>query len=277
MHGAAQHPPKRWHIKRGLLVFYRPMSDRWTSSVDPAGPLVWKRPMGIGESCFYWDTVLNGTFDILFHFQLELDRSRLDVMEPENVRNAWLALKRHFPMVAANFVREIDSDEVHFEIAEERIHSIGPDELDIVGSISSKDEAFAIVENFLSGTRQLRSDMNVKLVIRSESKDETQQSRSAPARFHFFMFISHAISDSGANASLFTTFTSMLTTPSLRIPRASIGERLAMVPDGETISHNPTHSIARRRWRKAIASVLLQTKFSKTKVKQLLSLASSDH
>jgi hypothetical protein len=255
------------------------MSDRWTSSVNPAGNLVWRRPMGIGETSFYWDSVLNGTLDIIFHYQLELDRPHLDVMEPGNIRNAWMALKRHFPMVAANFVRGKDvDDEVYFEIPEEKIHSIGPDELDVVGSISSKDEASAIIKHFIEGPRQLRSDMIAKLIIRSEnSKDETEESRSAPVHFHFFMLMAHAISDSGASASLFMTFTSMLTTPSQRIPRASIEERLAMVPDGETIARNPAHSIARRRWRKAITSVILQAKVSKTKVKLLLSLAFPNH
>jgi hypothetical protein len=135
-------------------------------------------------------------------------------MEPDNIRNTWIALKTHFPMAAANFARESDGDEVYYEIDEERICSIAPEELDIVGSISSKDEAFAIVEHFLSGRRQLRSDMNTKLIIRSKNVEyKTEQSRNTPAHFHFFILASYAVSGSGANASLFTTFTSMLTTP----------------------------------------------------------------
>jgi hypothetical protein len=248
------------------------MSAHWTTSTRPGGQLVWRRRLGNGEEALYWDSVISGSFDILQHFELKLDRSHLDVMEPDNIRKAWLAVKRHFPMIAATFVREED-DEVYFEISEERIHSIGERELDIVGSVDSKEEASAIAGQVLSGPRQLRSDVNVRLVIRSEN-GKASQSKREPARFHFFFLASHALSDGFAQASLFTTFTSMLTTPSRRIPRACIEERLAMVPNGETIPHKSTSSVARRRWRKAIASVLLQTRFAKATVKQLLPLAS---
>jgi hypothetical protein len=250
------------------------MSAQWTSSTSTGGQLVWRRPLGIAEESFYWDGVLSGSFDILQHFELKLDRSHLHVMEPKNIRQAWLDVKRHFPMVAVNIVRE-DDDKVYFEIAEERIHFIGDGELDIIGSIRSKEEASAINKQILSGPRQLRTDMNVKLIIRSEV-DKPEQPKGAPAHFHFFLLTSHAISDSGANPSLFTKFTSILSTPSRRIPRASIEERLAMVPDGETIHHRQTDSIARRRWRKAIGSVLYQARVARTKVNRFLPLVPPD-
>jgi len=56
-----------------------------------------------------------------------------------------------------------------------------------------------------------------------------------------------------------------LTTPSQRITTASIAKRLAMVPDGEVLHYKPTDSVARRRWRKAMAFALLHVREAQIK------------
>jgi hypothetical protein len=220
--------------------------------------------LGVAEASFYWGSILSGSFDSVQYFQLELDRSRLDVMEPDNIRSTWLAAKRHFPMISVNLIRT-DDDQIYGEISEKGIYSIREGEVDI-GSIGSKEEAAAIIDQFLSGPRQVRTDMNVRLFIRRED-DMTSQSTRGPVHYHFYFLYSHPIGDGASNASLYTTFMTMLTTPSRRVPRASIEERLAMIPDGETLHYNPTHSPARRRWRKAIATVLIQLTLAKMKVR----------
>jgi len=78
--------------------------DQWISSSSPRGP-VWRRPLGIGEASFYWDTVLNGSFDAMQHEEVELDEAHLDVMNVDNIKNAWLAVKRRHPLIATRILR----------------------------------------------------------------------------------------------------------------------------------------------------------------------------
>jgi hypothetical protein len=246
----------------------------WTPSYRN-GSSVWRRSLGSGEASFYWDGVLDGTFDAMQYELIEVANSHLDVLYPENINRAWLAVKRRFPLLATRTVRE-DDDRVYFEVSENSIYSIADGELDI-GRLSSLDEISAYNETFLSGPRQLSSEQNVKVVIRFEPEHQgSHHSNRGWTRFHIWLLASHSISDGAANMSLFTNFMIMLTTPSQRITEASIGERLAMVPDGETLHHSPSHSVARRRWRKAIASALLIVREAHIKVGKLLSFPKKD-
>jgi len=128
--------------------------DQWTSSASPQGR-VWRRPLGIGEASFFWDSVIDGAFDAVQYEEVDLDSSRLDVMSPDNIERTWLAVKRRFPLISARIIRS-DDDQVHFEVSEERVRNIVEGEL-VTESLTSREEIIAFHERFLSGPRLLTS------------------------------------------------------------------------------------------------------------------------
>lgn len=234
----------------------------WTCSTTRDG-LVWRRPLGYGEASLFWDSVQEGATDALQYEQVDVGNIHLDVMDPRNIETAWLAVKRRFPLVAVQTIRDED-DQIYFQVHEERIKVIAEGELSI-GQLNSRDEASAFNQAFLTGPRLLTFDQNVKVVIKSDPTG-THQRNNGWTRYHVWLLAAHTISDGAANMSLFTTFMSMITTPSERITKETIGERLSKVLDSGSVHHPPSRSLAQRRWRKAIAFALLHVREAHIKV-----------
>jgi hypothetical protein len=241
----------------------------WTSLSTPKGT-VWRRPLGAAESAFYWDTVLAGSTDIMHHDQIDVAAPHLEVMNIENIRQAWLAVKRKYPLLAARIIRKedrgTDDAELYFEVAEDRVLSIPDGELTI-GHIDSLDDIPAFTEHVLNGPRQLLPDQNVKIIIKSfQEPSQDQIEIGYWTRYHVWLLCAHTISDGGANMSLFSTLMIMMTTPSQRISKGSIGQCLSRAANAETLHFSPKHSLARLRWRKAIAYAIMQVREAHIKV-----------
>jgi acylphosphatase len=213
---------------------------------------------------------MNGSSDVAQHNQIDVASPHSWVMDPANIRRAWLSTKRRFPLLAAKLVRK-SNDDVFFEVAEGRVQNLIDGELEI-GTLSSDDEVAQLTETFLNGPRELAFDMQAKVKVMALPKRGSHRKNDYYTRFHIWLITSHPVADGAANMSLFTTFMTMLTCPSQRITRQSIGARLSMVPDGETLHPDPPKSVARKRWRMAIAWAVMKTKEAKVQVSTILSL-----
>jgi hypothetical protein len=235
----------------------------WASHSALSG-LVWQRPLGISEQAFYWESTMNGAADVAQHNQIDVAAPHSWVMDPDNIRRAWLSTKRRFPLLAAKIVRK-EGDKICFEVPERRVKSLSIGELEI-GVLSTSDDIALLTENFLNGPRELSDDLLVKVKVMSLPKRGMHRKNDYWSRYHIWIITAHPITDGAANMSLFTTFMDMLAAPSARLTRDSIGERLSMVPDGETLHDSPDHSIAKKRWRRAIAWAILTNQEARIKV-----------
>jgi hypothetical protein len=238
------------------------MSTAYWISHSSSNGTIWRRPLGIAETAFYWDGILGGSTDAMQHNEVDVENSHLDVMSPENIRQAWLAVKRRCPLLAAQIIRKEDN-ELFFEVTEERVLSISEGELTI-GHINFQEEISTFNESFM-GPRQLTPKQNVKVIVKSSPKSSHHWGTNH-SRYHIWLMDSHSICDGTANLGLFAAFMTMLTTPSQRLTKESIGGRLSRTPDAETLHLNPAHSIARIRWRRAIAYALLEAREGHFKV-----------
>jgi len=171
----------------------------------PTG-IVWNRPLGVSEQAYYWESTMAGSSDVAQHNQIDVASPHLWVMDPVNIKRAWLSTKRRFPLLAAEIVREVD-DELSFEVAEDRVRSILDGELEI-GTLSSSDEIAPVTENFLNGPRELAFNMMAKVKILALPK-RGHRKNDYYIRFHVWLITAHPISDGAANMSLFTTFMTM--------------------------------------------------------------------
>lgn len=220
---------------------------------------IWRRSLGSGESSFYWYSVQEGALDAVQYEELEVLETHSITMSRQNIEHAWLAVKKRYPLLAARTVRKTD-EELLFEVDEQRIKTITEGEL-IVGELSSNEEVEFFKETFLCGPRLLADEINVKVIIKGGPRR-----RPGWISYHLWLIAAHTISDGAANMSLFTTFAEMLTCPSSRVTKESVGERLAKVPDGGTLHHPHGRSLAHRRWKRVIAFVLLEVRESHIKV-----------
>ncbi|KAF9240389.1 hypothetical protein BU15DRAFT_61409 [Melanogaster broomeanus] len=96
----------------------------WTQTSTTSGQRVWTRALGALETFFYWYGVFNGAVDTVMHIHLRATRpSDTDIYSRDNVRRAWLSVKRRFPLLAAE-VQEEDAVTPTLLLREENVVSL---------------------------------------------------------------------------------------------------------------------------------------------------------
>ena len=250
----------------------------WTLvDTHPTQGRTFQRPLEPMEECSYlYQRFLNGTTDILHHCEIHTGSSQdAHLFSETNIVNAWLSMKRRYPLVGAT-VRNADRtpfqlmvpaggtgffSQPHFVIQEHDLALLRPGEITF-GSVASAEEAHRHAATIIQESL-LSDDLQVQLHVLRETDTEKT------GVLHLMIYISHCLADETAIRTLLRCLLDTLARGGESEPaQLPLEERLAMaVPMMEL---DPVHlrslSPIIRRWRKAAAAVILQLNVAKIRV-----------
>ncbi|KAH9950453.1 hypothetical protein B0H21DRAFT_868846 [Amylocystis lapponica] len=207
------------------------------------------RPLGAGEAGFYWDSVFNGTADLISRI--------LDLFTPENINRAWTQLKQRNPLLAVRVEEPDDGTEsLHFLVTEKRLVEQLPGEI-VFRSIADAEEASRVVEDIGRGVQRDSANLPGRLFILDRL--------DSPDIYHIIINTAHYMSDGVSHMALTPVFFEILasphTAPAQDIP--DLEERLTMLVSSEDLNPTLRLSKSRQRWRRALAAVILSIRESK--------------
>lgn len=232
--------------------------------LQSAESAIWERPLGLTELSFHWDAVFHRTADTLQHAEVQIDPARLQqTFDPSNVAKTWINLKKRYPLLGAQ-LEERDDNNVFFIVSEESLNTIRPGEI-FMQKISSANEAADFAERMVVGESRL-SDKLLACIVVFERTD-------IPNYFHLLIQVTHSITDGMSNITILKTFLDELCRNSP--VEFSLEDRLSLAIASEDLRPQQKYNIARRRWRKAIASVISEKRASRMmKVRSIMNLFS---
>lgn len=211
----------------------------------------WRRPLGITEYGFYWDTVLDGTATMIDHLEIEAEASfEHDLFSRTNIETAWLRLKQRFPLLGVSVEEVPCSDRVEFSLTEEQLRSIRPGEINRRFGLRSAED----VVHFSDELRSCESVLDPTCL----AKVWVGQQLDLPRRYHVWIIISHCITDGMSDATVVREFCQELGSLSYgRIVQGPPLEiRLKRLIPAEAFAPSAMLSLPRRRWRLAVAKVI---------------------
>lgn len=261
----------------------------WTSVDTPLTQgCTFQRPLDALEACFVWTGLFDGTSDSLYHYELHLsNRSRnAQLFSDDNIVQAWISTKWRFPLAGAT-VRsadgaplrvdpEVSTDSLtgnvdigagftsapHFIVREHDLAVLRPGEI-VFGRVSGAEDAQRQAAGIAYGPRALSVEMLVRLCVFRETDSEV---------LHLMVLTTHCVTDGTASRTLVRCFLDTLARggedESARLAQVPLEKRLGMmVPPGEL---DPVGlralSPARRRWRRAVGTVIFRLRVAKMKV-----------
>lgn len=139
----------------------------------------------------------------------------------------------------------------------EHLQYVRPGELNIE-EVGSAQDVEDFNEALLTGTRQLSAQLPAKLWILLR--------RDSWRHFHVITHVAHMIADGLSNAILLREFFNLLCGASTDNVPSQLDDRLALSLPMEYLHPQPKMSIARRKWRLAIASVMATLRSEKLQV-----------
>jgi hypothetical protein len=233
------------------------------------------RPLGLQESTYYWDAVCSGVSDskyiqylhpseaiddalgiALLQVTLETsasDVSSLGLFSSQNVVRAWIATKKLHPLLGARVHERPDASGVDFVVDEAHLNAVSSDEI-VFETLHSDEEACALVDKVINGSRKLAREQLVRFWI--ISFPSTSPSSTS---YQLLLYMSHSIHDGVAQTTIVRTFFDILARPSssdMYIPKDNLETRLMLHPAMDDLSPSRKYSLARQRWRFAIAQVI---------------------
>ncbi|KAG9311988.1 hypothetical protein JVU11DRAFT_7259 [Chiua virens] len=217
----------------------------WTQTSAIPGQRSWRRSLGITESVYYWEGACNGAADTVMHVHLRVTQLEdVGIYAPENVRRAWLSVKRRFPLIAAEVSEE--NDGLHFVVRERNITSLREEEVTF-GTVLSFNDA----ERFVDENRNSPRPLSPRLLTRVYVLNQTDR----PEDFHVVLPIVHCITDGCSTTTILRSFFQTLSTPFDPHP-TSIEERLQMCCPLENWVFPDDVPLVKRRWKRAIGYAL---------------------
>ena len=228
---------------------------------DESQGATFRRPLGLTEYGFYWDAVFNGVAVTATHLELSAEKGFEDkLFSKENLESAWLRLKQRYPLLGASTERALDSERVEFVLREDRLLSILPDEFNYLSDLSSAKDADVFTEVMVNGPPVL-DDRFLARVWAGPQLD-------TPGRFHIFIPVVHHITDGMGNATIARELCQELSSlsSSKRVHTPPLSIRLRSVLPLEALQPSTQLSIPKRRWRIAIAKVIMGLRQAKTTV-----------
>lgn len=246
------------------------MSTSWTSlnrsdgswtlleTRQDTGDRVFTRAAGDAETAFYWDGEFAGTADVADRTVVRLEPTlHVDDAKADEARfrDIWLAVKKRYPLLAARF-EEIDGgNAVRFVLDEARLRDItDPQEFEFIPN-ANVDASTAAMQRVLSPRPRRLSASLIAAISILRRADDT---------YEIITVGSHAILDGMASCTLARTICDLLSRwpASLEDPIRDLEQRLEMAPSLESL-HTQLHlSLSRRRWRTAIARIIMNRQMS---------------
>ncbi|PPR03611.1 hypothetical protein CVT24_007727 [Panaeolus cyanescens] len=218
---------------------------------------VYERPLGSTELGFYWDTVCDRTADTLQHLSIECSpKDFKTLLDINRIQTVWSYLKQRFPLLASQ-IEPRENGLASFVLASRDLHRNRPGEV-TWEKIESAWQAKHMADQLIRAKQHLSDDLLAAVFILERT--------DAHNAFHIILHVSHCITDGMANGSLVRTFLDLLCT--LPPPEApQLLRQLSLSLASESVFPTIQYNAARRRWRMAIARVILQRRaecFSKT-------------
>ncbi|CAA7267551.1 unnamed protein product [Cyclocybe aegerita] len=189
---------------------------------------VYERLLGLTERGFYWDSIFDRTADTVHYAEIELTSEQTALLQQDNIVQAWVDLKQQFPLLGAR-LEERDQDSVFFVVEAQNLRRSRPEEVSFY-DISSADEALDHVERINVQERLLSNDLLARIFILRRT--------DRPDTIHALIHGAHSITDGMANITILKTFLD-------RLCRTS-----------KDLNPHLKLSVARRRWRMAMATVI---------------------
>lgn len=215
----------------------------WRLDLSEISKRTYRRLLGKTELGFYWDTVC-GIAITLEHLELEFEVDNETILSKENIKNAWIALKRRYPLISSRVEKLPHSEDVEFVIDEDRLDTARLGEINIKEAESAEDVT-ELIDYLLNGPPSVNSDRTAQLWIINR-KDICR-------RFHVLLAVAHYATDGMASATLVKYLCQELSSPSGCIDK-NMDIRLRTLLPLEDLY--PSISLSRQRWRRAIASVI---------------------
>uniref|UniRef100_D8PT78 Condensation domain-containing protein n=1 Tax=Schizophyllum commune (strain H4-8 / FGSC 9210) TaxID=578458 RepID=D8PT78_SCHCM len=208
---------------------------------------VYRRPLGLLEQGFYWDSQFSGTADTLQLVSLRVEPQRVT---PELLERAWNFTKQRHPLLGAR-VEELSYRQQDFVLEESRLHSCIPGEI-IYDSIPSAAEAHSYADRIINSPRRLTNDLLAQLFIILQA-DDVQTT-------HLIIVVAHMITDGMGNFALLRTLMEALSQPSVDV--GPLEERLWLARSTNALFADSEQPVARQRWHRALGAVIMQLRMS---------------
>lgn len=224
------------------------------------------RPMGMNELGFYYDACYNLTADIYFHCAVETEGTRGDdLFRYENIFRTWKAVKQRYPLSGAKIQGDFGTDAVEFVVSEKLLAGVVPGELNF-SPVNSAEDIDRMIDDMIHGTQRDLHNLPFRLIVLHQLDQ--------PHRWHVIFNCMHSTGDAISSANFHCMFFDVLALGiSPVVP--DLQERLAVVVPTEDLNPTRKMSVARQRWRYAMASVLYTIRDSKIQVRTLMQSVSS--
>jgi hypothetical protein len=212
------------------------------------GKRSWSRLMSDGERGFYYDGEVFGTADTMQRIQIEILPGANHLITAAHIVRTWNRLKRRYPLLAVR-IEEVGDRETRFVVEEERLSSV------IEGEVSFRSlpehEIPKVVLEYHNGPRKLSRNLmgNLEFILHQNSSGSEPNSTCASVLFN----TCHCMTDGAANHSAMKTLLDYLVSPPNDNNFEECGVRLAMVPQAHTLYPKPAWSLAKQRWKLAMA------------------------
>ncbi|KIY72205.1 hypothetical protein CYLTODRAFT_64297 [Cylindrobasidium torrendii FP15055 ss-10] len=219
------------------------MSKSWTRR--GGAEEVYERGLGLNELQFYYrSTVLHGCTDLVQ--SVAFDALDTNISE-STVAQAWISIKQRNPLLGAYFDKLGPSDDdLRFVVDQNRLRTCRVGEI-VWESVRSEEEAYAYLDTVLNAKRILNDDHLTQLFVLKRSDCE--------GRYHLAIHAAHAIID---GISFFAVVRALLDSLANGIFESadSLPARLALCPCAEDLFPMKKQTLARQRWRRAMANVI---------------------
>ncbi|KZT28425.1 hypothetical protein NEOLEDRAFT_1086705 [Neolentinus lepideus HHB14362 ss-1] len=236
-------------------------SHSWRCRSSTVNDTLYVRLLGLTELGFYWDSIFNGTADVVSTDTIKVvdpSSNPEQVFSKENISRAWMELKRRYPLLGARIVADERKEVVEFEVSrkywsgEEKLGFSGIEDLSFM-DVGSPADAYEFSNSLNNGPRQLSQDLLARLYILRQTTDR----HVLYVTFH----IAHVITDGMANAALRRILIDLISSrsPSMQY---DLEDRLYMVRATDALDPNWQLSIPRRRWKRAIGRVMAERRQS---------------
>ncbi|EJD06369.1 uncharacterized protein FOMMEDRAFT_165197 [Fomitiporia mediterranea MF3/22] len=229
-----------------------PSTYKWRRTSDPAsGTTAFRRPLGLTELQFYWDSIFNGTAVNTLHAVLDVDPTfEHRIFARDNLELTWTRLKQRFPLLGASVEEVPDSDVVEFVLDEASLFSIRSGEVSIIDLLLSADHVDQLVGFLRNGQPVLSNEIIAKLWV-GPQKDVLH-------RYHIFLTLPHYIYDGIGGSVLMREICQELACLSKenRVLNMSLMKRLASLLPQDALNPSYGASVPRRRWRFAVANII---------------------
>ncbi|TFK91027.1 hypothetical protein K466DRAFT_644107 [Polyporus arcularius HHB13444] len=222
------------------------MSWSLVSSSSPSSGRTYARPLGLNEASFYYDRIFNGTADIIWRYVVEeTDHARgTSLFSEENVRRAWATLKQWYPLLGVRMDDSDGMDAVKFVVSEQAVTHHQPDEVTL-RTVSSPAEVEALIWRLLRDEPMSDHHLISRVFVFGFQE--------RPGTYEVLFKAAHSIADGISGATIARTFFHVLTSPPAPIP--PLQERLEMALPCDQLNPTNKMTLARQRWRHAIARV----------------------